>query len=55
MLGLYEGKLAKWQAPDDVVFVDAIPLGATGKMLKTELRKLLVNYELPDSLERHGR
>ena len=25
--------------PDDVVFVDAIPLGATGKMLKNRLRE----------------
>ena len=35
LLKFYEGKTAKWQIPDDVVFVDAIPLGATGKMLKT--------------------
>lgn len=54
VLGLYPGKLAKWQTPDDVVFVDSIPLGATGKMLKTELRKLLVNYVLPDTPERPG-
>lgn len=54
VLGLYEGKLARWQTPDDVIFVDTIPLGATGKMLKTELRKLLVNYELPATVERHA-
>ncbi len=36
LLEFYEGKIAKWQVPDDVVFVDAIPLGATGKMLKTQ-------------------
>jgi len=29
------------------VFVDAIPLGATGKMLKTKLREQLVDYKLP--------
>jgi hypothetical protein len=34
LLKFYEGKIAKWWMPDDVVFVDAIPLGATGKMLK---------------------
>jgi acyl-CoA synthetase (AMP-forming)/AMP-acid ligase II len=39
LLKFYEGKIAKWQVPDDVVFVDAIPLGATGKMLKTRLRE----------------
>ena len=47
LLKFYEGKTAKWQIPDDVVFVDAIPLGATGKMLKTELRKKLIDYRLP--------
>jgi fatty-acyl-CoA synthase len=47
LLAFYEGKIAKWQIPDDVVFVDAIPLGATGKMLKTKLRELLKDYRLP--------
>jgi 3-(methylthio)propionyl---CoA ligase len=47
LLKFYEGKTAKWQVPDDVVFVDAIPLGATGKMLKTRLRELLKDYKLP--------
>ena len=47
LLAFFEGKIAKWQIPDDVVFVDAIPLGATGKMLKTKLRELLKDYKLP--------
>ncbi len=47
LLAFYEGKIAKWQIPDDVVFVDAIPLGATGKMLKTRLREDLKDYKLP--------
>ncbi|MBK8665695.1 MAG: fatty-acid--CoA ligase [Burkholderiales bacterium] len=47
LLGFYEGKVAKWQLPDDVVFVDAIPIGATGKMLKTRLREQLKDYKLP--------
>ncbi|PAT32049.1 3-(methylthio)propionyl-CoA ligase [Vandammella animalimorsus] len=47
LLKFYEGKLAKWQIPDDVVFVDSIPLGATGKMLKTKIREQLVGYKLP--------
>ena len=47
LLAFYQGKTAKWQIPDDVVFVEAIPLGATGKMLKTELRKKLTDYRLP--------
>lgn len=47
LLKFYEGKAAKWQIPDDVVFVEAIPLGATGKILKTKLRELLAGYKLP--------
>ena len=39
LLAFYEGRIAKWWMPDDVVFVDAIPLGATGKMLKNRLRE----------------
>jgi fatty-acyl-CoA synthase len=47
LIQFYDGKTAKWQIPDDVVFVDAIPLGATGKMLKTRLREQLADYVLP--------
>ena len=47
LLQFYEGKIAKWQIPDDVVFVDAIPIGATGKMLKVRLRDQLKDYVLP--------
>jgi len=47
LLKFYEGKIAKWQVPDDVVFVDAIPLGATGKMQKMVLRQQLHDYVLP--------
>ncbi|MBT2303189.1 fatty-acid--CoA ligase [Variovorax paradoxus] len=47
LLQFYEGKTAKWQIPDDVVFVEAIPLGATGKILKTRLREQLKGYVLP--------
>jgi fatty-acyl-CoA synthase len=49
LLSFYAGKTAKWQIPDDVVFVDAIPLGATGKILKTKLRELLKDYKLPEA------
>ena len=47
LLKFFEGKIAKWQVPDDVVFVESIPLGATGKMLKTRLREQLKDYRLP--------
>ncbi|WP_050602325.1 long-chain-fatty-acid--CoA ligase [Ruegeria sp. 6PALISEP08] len=38
LLGFFDGKIAKWQIPDKVVFVDALPLNATGKVLKRNLR-----------------
>jgi len=47
LLDFYGGKIAKWWLPDDVVFVDAIPLGATGKMLKHKLREQFKNHALP--------
>jgi acyl-CoA synthetase (AMP-forming)/AMP-acid ligase II len=47
LLAFYEGKIAKWWTPDDVVFVDAIPLGATGKMQKNKLREQFRDYRLP--------
>lgn len=40
-------RLDKIAWPDAVEFVDAIPLGATGKVLKTELRKMFKGYKLP--------
>ena len=47
LLGFFDGKIAKWWTPDDVVFVDAIPLGATGKMLKNRLREQFKDHVLP--------
>jgi len=47
LLAFYEGRIAKWQIPDDVVFVQAIPLGGTGKMQKMTLRQQLQGYQLP--------
>ena len=39
ILAHFEGRIAKWQIPDDVAFVEAIPLGATGKIQKNKLRE----------------
>jgi fatty-acyl-CoA synthase len=47
LLRHYEGKVAKWWIPDDVVFVDNIPLGATGKVQKNVLRERFKDHELP--------
>jgi fatty-acyl-CoA synthase len=46
-LAFLEGKIAKWWTPDDVVFVDDIPLGATGKIDKKVIRKTFEGYVLP--------
>jgi fatty-acyl-CoA synthase len=47
LLGFFEGKVAKWWIPDDVVFVTEIPLTATGKMQKLKLREQFKDYKLP--------
>jgi acyl-CoA synthetase (AMP-forming)/AMP-acid ligase II len=47
LLKFLEGRVAKWWLPDDVQFIDAIPHGATGKILKTALRKQFEGYKLP--------
>jgi len=49
VLAFYEGKIAKWQVPDDVVFVDEIPHTATGKMQKLKLRELFKAHVLPST------
>ncbi len=49
LLGFFEGKVAKWQVPDDVVFVESIPLGATGKMQKSVLRERFRDHALTPS------
>ena len=47
LLAFYDGKIAKWWMPDDVVFLDAIPMGATGKVQKNKLREAFAQYKLP--------
>jgi acyl-CoA synthetase (AMP-forming)/AMP-acid ligase II len=47
VLKFLDGKIAKWWMPDDVQFIEAIPHGATGKILKTALRKQFESYKLP--------
>ncbi|UCH47608.1 MAG: fatty-acid--CoA ligase [Betaproteobacteria bacterium] len=47
LLKFYEGKVAKWWIPDDVLFVDKLPHTATGKLLKTKLREDYGDHKLP--------
>jgi len=44
LLAFYEGKVAKWWIPDDVVFVDELPHTATGKLMKTTLRERFADH-----------
>ena len=47
VLRFYEGKIAKWWMPDDVVFVAELPHTATGKLSKLTLREKFREYRLP--------
>ncbi len=47
ILAWFDGKIAKWWLPDDVVFVDELPHTATGKIKKVELRQQYADYQLP--------
>ena len=47
MLRFYDGKIAKWWLPDDVVFVEELPHTATGKLSKLTLRERFKDYRLP--------
>ena len=42
-------KVVRWWLPDDVVFVDEIPMTATGKISKLRLREQLADYSLPNT------
>jgi len=47
LLDYFDGRIARWWKPDDVVFVDELPHTATGKILKTRLREDFKDYTLP--------
>jgi len=44
ILDIISSEHAKWQLPDDVVFIDEMPLTATGKIDKKPLRVKYENY-----------
>ena len=48
LLAYFDGKVATWWVPNDVVFVDELPHTATGKVKKIELRQQFAEYRLPD-------
>ncbi|MES2319658.1 MAG: 3-(methylthio)propionyl-CoA ligase [Pseudomonadota bacterium] len=47
LLQFFEGKIAKFWMPDDVAFIDTLPMGATGKIQKNKLRDQFKEYKLP--------
>lgn len=49
LLSYIAERVAKWQLPDDVQFVDELPHGATGKLNKLKLRDDFKDYKFPDT------
>jgi fatty-acyl-CoA synthase len=49
LLRFFDGKIAKWQIPDDVAIVAELPHTATGKLQKLRLREQFRNHVLPTS------
>ncbi|HEY0681697.1 MAG TPA: 3-(methylthio)propionyl-CoA ligase [Steroidobacter sp.] len=49
LLQFFAGKVAKWWIPDDVVFVEKLPLTATGKISKLRLREQFADYRFPQT------
>jgi len=46
IIAFFDGRIAKWQIPDDVVFVTEIPHTATGKIQKLKLRDQFKEHKL---------
>ncbi|WP_426212257.1 3-(methylthio)propionyl-CoA ligase [Massilia sp. TWP1-3-3] len=47
LLHYFDGKIARFWMPDDVIFVEALPTGATGKIQKNKLRDQYKGHLLP--------
>jgi len=43
MVDVFSGKISKWSIPDDVIIVDELPHTATGKLLKTAIRQIVLD------------
>jgi fatty-acyl-CoA synthase len=48
LIGFLSRQFPRWMLPDDVVIVDELPHTATGKLMKTRLREMFRDHELPD-------
>lgn len=49
LLNYFNDKVAKWWIPEDCQFVDTIPMTATGKISKKDLREQFSDYQFPDN------
>jgi len=49
LLSFYGGKIARWWTPDHVVFIDSLPIGGTGKILKNKLREQFRDFDFKNS------
>ena len=47
LINWFDGKVARWWTPDDVVFADSLPVGGTGKIQKNRLRETYAQHRLP--------
>ena len=45
ILSLFEGRLARYKHPREVIFVDALPRNVMGKVLKFELREMVAKID----------
>ena len=48
LLAWFDGKVATWSVPNDVIFVDDLPHTSTGKIKKIELRTQFADYQFPE-------
>lgn len=50
VIAYFDNKIARWQTPDAVIFVAALPVNGTGKIVKAELRKQFGDVLLKDEV-----
>jgi fatty-acyl-CoA synthase len=49
IIAYFDGKIAKWWIPDEVVLIEEMPFTATGKLYKLKLREILKDHLRPFS------
>jgi 3-(methylthio)propionyl---CoA ligase len=54
ILTSFEGQVPSWSRPDAVYVVDALPIGATGKVVKTRLREQVATLPYTQRAVRHS-